>query len=163
MLMRKYASGAFVTSIEQVGMDRILHIGLDSSEHGKLTLILEIMGKHSNLILVNSEGKDTRRGEARGVLDQPLPPGPAGPGLHPPPGEPKIDIRQVDATACELAFAPKHGLPLSWAKGGGEGVHRFASPLVPEQWLMNTFSGFGPFLADEIIARSGGEPDPRAR
>lgn len=140
MLMRKYAAGAFVTSIEQVGMDRILHIGLDSSEHGKLTLILEIMGKHSNLILVNSEGKIL--GAAKHVgstisrYRQVLP----GRDYIPPPGDPKIDPRTLDATAFDRLWETS-----SKDQPDAAGTR---------QWLMDKFSGFGPFLADEIVARA---------
>lgn len=137
MLMRKYASGAFVTSIDQVGMDRILHIGLDSSEHGKLTLILEIMGKHSNLILVNSEGKilgaAKHVGSSISRYRQVLP----GRDYIPPPGDPKIDPRDLDAPAFDRL----------WEENQPD-----ASAI--KQWLMDKFSGFGPFLADEIIARA---------
>lgn len=142
MLMRKYASGAFVSSAGQIGMDRILHIGLDSAEHGKLTLICEIMGKHSNLILIDSEGRilgaAKHVGSSISRYRQVLP----GRQYIPPPGEPKIDIRDVDAVEKTLRET-------TWPK---------SSPDL-QQWLTRTFSGFGPFLADEIVARSGGEPD----
>lgn len=140
MLMRKYASGAVVSSVDQVGMDRILHIGLDSREHGKLMLVLELMGKHSNLILVNAEGRILGAAKHVGAsisrYRQVLP----GRQYIPPPGESKIDVRDLD-TAREFAR-------------GEQRVHEAS----PRDWLIDTFSGFGPFLADEIIARSGGEP-----
>ena len=146
MLMRKYASGAFVTSVEQVGMDRILHIGLDSSEFGKLTLILEIMGKHSNLILVNSEGKilgaakhvGSSISRQRQVL--------VGRDYTPPPGEPKIDPRELDVALFDTVWR------------NGEMLRGEKPPEASlREWLMSTFSGFGPFLADEITARASVE------
>jgi len=135
MLMRKYASGAFVSSVDQVDMDRILHIGLDSSEFGKMTLIIEIMGKHSNLILVNAEGKvlgaAKHVGSSISRYRQVLP----GRDYIPPPGDPKINPRNIDETAFD----------------------RLALKDDTKQWLMNTFSGFGPFLADEIVARASSD------
>ena len=164
MLMRKYASGAFVTSVEQVGMDRILHIALDSSEHGKLTLILEIMGKHSNLILVNSEGRilgaAKHVGSSISRYRQVLP----GREYIPPPGEPKIDPRELDDVCFGRLSTPKHtdGGKMDGDMDGKmlrEAFFFEASSRELKQWLMDTFSGFGPFLADEIVARSGGEHD----
>lgn len=56
MILRKYLAGAFIEQIEQVGNDRqiILHIS-NKDEIGdslKIALITEIMGKHSNIILL---------------------------------------------------------------------------------------------------------------
>lgn len=61
MLLRKHLSSGNLISIRQDGFERILYFDFDSSnEMGdivRLTLIIEIMGRHSNLILINSEGK----------------------------------------------------------------------------------------------------------
>lgn len=61
MLLRKHLSSGKLISIRQDGFERILYFDFDSSnEMGdivRLTLVIEIMGRHSNLILVNSEGK----------------------------------------------------------------------------------------------------------
>lgn len=60
MLLRKYLSGARITEINQVGLDRILNIIFETrNELGdliKITAILEIMGRHSNFILVDENG-----------------------------------------------------------------------------------------------------------
>ncbi len=59
MLMRKYLTGAMIKDIRQLGLDRVLFIDFDATnEIGdkiELTLVMEIMGKHSNLILLSSE------------------------------------------------------------------------------------------------------------
>jgi len=59
MLLRKYISGARIISIEQPGLERVIHINLEHrDEMGDLCtkrLIIEIMGKHSNIIFVNSD------------------------------------------------------------------------------------------------------------
>lgn len=62
MIMRKYLQGALIESIEQIENDRILEIAVSNkNEIGdqiKATLIIEIMGKHSNIILIDkNEGK----------------------------------------------------------------------------------------------------------
>lgn len=60
MLMRKYLSGARVVEIRQIGLDRILHIIFETrNELGdiiQLTAALEIMGRHSNFILIDENG-----------------------------------------------------------------------------------------------------------
>ena len=61
MLLRKHLGSARLIRIEQVGMDRILHLVFESiNELGdlvELTLAVEIMGRHSNIILVDQNGK----------------------------------------------------------------------------------------------------------
>ena len=58
MLLRKYLTGAMIKDIRQQGMDRIIFIDFDATnEIGDkidLTVCMEIMGKHSNLILLSS-------------------------------------------------------------------------------------------------------------
>ncbi len=57
MIMRKYLQGASIESIEQVENDRILEISVSNKneigDNIKATLIAEIMGKHSNIILID--------------------------------------------------------------------------------------------------------------
>lgn len=57
MLMRKYLQGATIESIEQVENDRVLEITVSNKneigDHIKVTLVIEIMGKHSNIILID--------------------------------------------------------------------------------------------------------------
>ena len=57
MLLRKHIEGARVAGIDQVGMDRIMRISIVYPDHTRMDLILEIMGKHSNLILIDSRDK----------------------------------------------------------------------------------------------------------
>ncbi|MGT2846531.1 Rqc2 family fibronectin-binding protein [Streptococcus massiliensis] len=57
MMMRKYLQGAKIESIKQVDNDRILEIAVSNkNEIGDeiaVTLVIEIMGKHSNIILLD--------------------------------------------------------------------------------------------------------------
>ncbi len=61
MLLRKHLSNARILDISQPGLERILHIRLEHyDEMGDLrtkTLIVEIMGKHSNIILTDEEAR----------------------------------------------------------------------------------------------------------
>lgn len=57
MVLRKYLQGALIESIEQVENDRIVEITVSNKneigDHIQTTLIIEIMGKHSNILLVD--------------------------------------------------------------------------------------------------------------
>lgn len=57
MVLRKYLQGALIESIEQIENDRIVEITVSNkNEIGddiQATLIIEIMGKHSNILLVD--------------------------------------------------------------------------------------------------------------
>lgn len=61
MLMRKHIGSGKITAIEQSGFERMVTIFIESyNELGDLTvkrLVVEIMGRYSNIILVNSEGR----------------------------------------------------------------------------------------------------------
>src|SRR5690625_792779 len=55
MLLRKYLSGAFIESIEQDGMERIvtftMRTGDEMGDQATHTLVIELMGRHSNVLL----------------------------------------------------------------------------------------------------------------
>ncbi|MXQ48435.1 DUF814 domain-containing protein [Streptococcus pneumoniae] len=57
MIMRKYLQGAVIESVSQIENDRILEITVSNKneigDHIKVTLVVEIMGKHSNIILID--------------------------------------------------------------------------------------------------------------
>ncbi|UGQ07638.1 Rqc2 family fibronectin-binding protein Fbp62 [Streptococcus anginosus] len=57
MVMRKYLQGATIESIEQIDNDRVLEISVSNKneigDNVAAALIIEIMGKHSNIILMD--------------------------------------------------------------------------------------------------------------
>ena len=57
MVLRKYLQGAVIESIKQIENDRIVEITVSNKneigDHIQATLIIEIMGKHSNILLVD--------------------------------------------------------------------------------------------------------------
>ncbi len=61
MLLRKKLGGARLMSVTQKGLERALSFEFDTvneiGDRVRLTIVTEIMGKHSNIILVNEEGK----------------------------------------------------------------------------------------------------------
>lgn len=59
MLLRKHLTSAMITGFRQIDSDRILFIDFDSTneigDRVSLSLVIEIMAQHSNIILINSE------------------------------------------------------------------------------------------------------------
>ncbi|WP_027963133.1 Rqc2 family fibronectin-binding protein [Halalkalibacillus halophilus] len=59
MVLRKYLASGYVEKVEQVEMERIIHLSVRSKDEigdeNNKKLIIEIMGKHSNAILVDPE------------------------------------------------------------------------------------------------------------
>lgn len=140
MVLRKHVEGAFVAGVEQVGFDRVMR--LRTARHGEpeLVLILEIMGKHSNLILIEDGGRILGAAKHIGAsvsrYRQILP----GREYLPPPGSDKLDLRGLDAAAIDSALQAALAGPVE--------------PASAREWLMANLSGFGPFLAEEIAVRA---------
>ncbi|MCR5806775.1 MAG: NFACT family protein [Oscillospiraceae bacterium] len=61
MLLRKKLTGGRLAAVRQEGLERILYLDIDTTnelgDREMLTLIVEIMGKYSNLILTDPDGK----------------------------------------------------------------------------------------------------------
>lgn len=61
MLLRKHLGCGKLSDVRQIGMDRVLELDFESmNEFGDrvtLTLVVEIMGRHSNIVLVNQDGR----------------------------------------------------------------------------------------------------------
>ncbi len=59
MLLRKHLTSAMITGIRQAGSDRILFVDFDSTneigDRVHLSLVIEIMAQHSNIILINTD------------------------------------------------------------------------------------------------------------
>ena len=69
LLLRKYVRGALLEHVEQpIPFERVLNLHFEHPEHGSSTLVLEPMGRLSNLLLLGAGGV------IRGVLN-PVPPG----------------------------------------------------------------------------------------
>lgn len=100
MLLRKHLCGGKILSIEQQGLDRIIKITVRSSnelgDEAFLTLVVEIMGRYSNIILLSENGTiidalrrvDENSSRVRRIL----------PGLkyEAPPAQDKLDILTDD-------------------------------------------------------------------
>jgi len=59
MLLRKHCEGAIIESIEQIGLERVVHINVRTRDElgdwKTRRIVIEIMGRHSNIILIDVE------------------------------------------------------------------------------------------------------------
>lgn len=134
-LLRSRLSEAHLTGVEQPPFDRILHLRFEALE-GPLTLIAEIMGRHSNLILTNAR---VVLGALKVVTARMSPRRPVLPGrpyVAPPADRPRPDA--LDEAAVEALL---------------RGEERSLERLLAEKVL-----GLGPLLAREIAIRAGVNP-----
>ncbi|MCF2618421.1 NFACT family protein [Oscillibacter valericigenes] len=147
MLLRKHLVGARITDIEQSGLERIVTFTVrnvnELGESGTRRLVLEAMGRRSNLLLLDEDGRildcmrrvELETSSARALL----------PGLFyqlPAPLE-KVSLLDDPAGAAELA-----------RRGGGaeESVERF---------LLDHYLGISPLIARELSHRAFGASDAR--
>ena len=87
MALRKYVLDTRVAFIRQRGLDRILDIGFSGRE-GEFQLVAELMGKHSNIVLLNSDKKIVAAIKVvhKSMSKRPILPGKT---YEPPPFDPK--------------------------------------------------------------------------
>jgi len=100
MLLRKQLMSGRILAVRQIAGDRVIHIDIDTvdemGDHVLRRLILEIMGRHSNLILTDGEGRILDA--ARHVSLDMSRVRQVQPGLPylPPPGQDKLDPVNVN-------------------------------------------------------------------
>ncbi len=146
-LLRKRLSGARLTGVRQEGFERVLVLEWDTRDEmgfpTKSRLIAEMMGKYSNLILTDGEGKinavlrpvDFTTSTLRQVL----------PGMRyelPPPQD-KRDPRTVSETDFLTAL-------------------QSAGERPADKWITATYLGISAAVAREIVYRTTGETDTPA-
>ena len=144
MLLRKKLCGARLASVEQAGLERVLLLRFDAhndlGDEITLTLAVEIMGRHSNLILVDERGLivdavkriDSERSSLRMIL----------PGLRYelPPAQDKINLLETDPPSITERLKVCKGKKLDKA-------------------LMEVVQGISPIVAREISYRATGFTD----
>lgn len=104
MLLRKRLTGATLTGIEQISLDRVLRLDFDATneigDKVKLHIFIEIMAQRSNIVLVDENGKIIdavkRVDETKSTYREVLP----GGTYVLPPSQNKIDISK--ATVSEI-------------------------------------------------------------
>ena len=148
MLLRKQLMSGRILSVKQIGGDRVIHIDIDTvdemGDHVLRRLVLEIMGRHSNLILVDGDGKILDA--ARHVSLDMSRVRQVQPGLPylPPPGQDKLD--PVDVTAeTLLPYLEKAG-DVPFHKAIAASVSGMSMPTAKE-------------LAFRVLERGADRPD----
>ncbi len=141
MLLRKKLLGAKLIAIRQPGLERLLHFDFDAindlGDHVVLTLTMEIMGRYSNVILTDQEGKiidalkrvDAEMSSQRLVL----------PGLtyHLPPPQEKKSVLEI--TSQEL-IALLRALP---------------GDMELSKALLSVLQGVSPIVCRELAHQAG--------
>ncbi|WP_374719141.1 Rqc2 family fibronectin-binding protein [Parageobacillus toebii] len=140
MLLRKHLEGSIIEAIRQVDFDRIITIETKGrNEIGDIhtrQLIIEIMGRHSNIILID---KDTNT-----IIDSIKHLSPA------------VNRYRTVLPGHEYIAPPSHGKinPLEATEETVLKKIDFHAGKLAEQ-LVAAFSGISPLLAKEIVFRAG--------
>ncbi|HHX95837.1 MAG TPA: fibronectin/fibrinogen-binding protein [Clostridia bacterium] len=142
MVLRKYLEGGQLICMEQKGLERVLTLHFrkvnEAGSVKNLALHCEIMGRHSNIVLVDSDTNCILDGAKRLTLEvnryrQILP----GMPYVPPPSQNKHDFR----TITEEDF-----FNLLLAQPLNSKLH---------QILLNIYEGFSPLICREIVVQAG--------
>ena len=147
MLLRKHLAGARVADITQPPLERLVRMELDASDElgrtGRRTLVLEAMGRRSNLILLDGEGRvidSLRRVDAdmsaqRQVL----------PGLYyqPPASTGRLPVTEETEEGFRARFAAA------------------APEKTLDGFLLDSYFGLSPLMARELGFRAAGDTDAR--
>lgn len=140
MVMRKHIAGGKIVDICQPNFERIIILRVESAnEMGDITtknLILEIMGKHSNLILTDENGK---------ILDS------IKRVTHE-----KSSIREV-LPGKEYVFPPSQDKknPLEAERGDFLFSLHLQEGRKLQEFIYQTYTGISPIMAGEICSRAG--------
>ena len=145
MLLRKHLAGGRIAAVTQPIAERSIDLALDCTDEMGVPcqkhLILELMGRNSNLILTGSDGRiidclrrvDFEMSELRQVL----------PGLfyHEPPRQGKHIPQEVVLSDIQAMLSDI------------EDSKRL------DKWLLDSFAGISPLIARELAYRFSGETD----
>lgn len=142
MILRKHCESGIIEDIQQVGMERIIHITIrQRDELGDVSskkMIIELMGRHSNIILLDPANQT--------ILD----------GIHH--VTPAISSYRVIMPGFAYTNPPEQ-YKLNPLETGQEDF-REACLTNEEQavpWLVGAFSGLSPLTAQEIAYRAAGD------
>lgn len=139
MLLRKHVQGGRIKDIIQPDFERIVEILIDATDElGEVStkkLIIEIMGRHSNIILVNRDGgiidAIKRISSAVSRIREVLP----GASYTRPPSQGKVNPLTVDTAAV------------------GRILSRYKGRVGIAKHIMNSFTGVSLVTAREIVYR----------
>ncbi len=147
MLLRKHLVGARIAGLSQPGMERMLIFDLDTYDEmgseSKKRLVVELMGRNSNIILTDTEGHiidclrrvDGDMSRVRQLM----------PGLiyRLPPEQDRPNFFSVPAREKEAL----------WKNADLE--------VSADKWLLDTFSGLSPLVCRELCYSAAGDVSKR--
>lgn len=134
MLLRKQILSGRILSIQQMHGDRVIHVDIDTvnelGDHVLRRLVLEIMGRHSNLMLLDEEGRILEA--ARHVSADMSRVRQIQPGLPylPPPAQDKIAPEDADAENLLAKLEAQGDVPLQKALAAS--VSGLSNPAAKE-------------------------------
>lgn len=137
MMLRKHLESGFITAVEQIERDRVIVFSIRSrnelGDEENKKLYVELMGRHSNIILTTEEGK---------ILDA---------IKHLPPSQ---NTYRTIMPGSEYILPPaQHKLdPLNQMEEGIKRIDWNAGNM--DKQLVSTFSGLSPQIAQEIVHRA---------
>ena len=140
LLLRKYVRGAHLSAIEQPPFERILRLEFDHPEWGCSELFLEVMGRYSNIILVDASGRVLD--SAKRVSEQMSRKRPILPGRPYTPPPPQAKLPPSDLTEHRLR----------------EILSAHEPDVQVWRALVGGLRGLSPLLAREISFRALGQP-----
>lgn len=158
-LLRKHLSSAVLQGIEQLPGERIVDLSFSCvDELGNRTtkvLSAEIMGRHSNLMLWDSETEKIL-GASHNVTAEMSRQREVAPGLKyvRPPKQEKPGIFSLTADDWKKAFSQLKAKIQEAPSSGSSEEETAEAPKTFEQWLMTCFAGLGRHLAEEIVEGS---------
>lgn len=170
MLLRKYLEGARIEAIEQPRWERIIEIIASTrrepslDERTRFRLIIEIMGRLSNIILCDAQGIILGSLKHVGAeVNRYRVIAPNIPYVPPPPQTRVIGDRSLPRldpatlTASQLSALPveETARPAPLKKGRS----RTADPSTIWQLLSRNLLGFSPLLAREVVYRATGDSE----
>ncbi len=147
MLLRKHLIGARVLSVEQPDLERMVIMTLQcTDEFGEMSqkqLVLECMGRRSNLVLLDAQGRivdclrrvDADLSAARQLL----------PGL----------FYRLPTPLDKLSLLSQEEDSLALAQRGGD------AEQAVDKWVLDHYTGISPLIAREFAFRAGHETDVR--
>ena len=134
MLLRKQILSGRILSIQQMHGDRVIHVDIDTvnelGDHVLRRLVLEIMGRHSNLMLLDEDGRILEA--ARHVSADMSRVRQIQPGLPylPPPAQDKIAPEDADAENLLAKLEAQGDVPLQKALAAS--VSGLSNPAAKE-------------------------------
>jgi predicted ribosome quality control (RQC) complex YloA/Tae2 family protein len=145
MLLRKHCEGGIIERIAQVGMERIIHMDVrQRDELGDISLkriIIELMGRHSNIILLDPE---------TGIMLD---------GIHH--VTPSISSYRVIMPGFQYTEPPEQNKlnPLETEEAAFASSYQAAveAEEAPKRWIVNTFTGLSPLIAEEMLTRASSQ------